>query len=419
MEAPVRNARPARRLLTGTTTGRVFLTLLAAWVLIGLLSPVADAQDAIPYAVAGELWVDDPRLVYNSEGATLYDLGPEFRARSCAIIGDPVRCEEIAVAFVSPPSVLPLAGLLVLAGDTFAVRAMTVGAGLALAAAMLALWVRLAPQAPNAPLMLVATTLLLTPLAVNPIRLGQTSPFMALSVALGVGCVGGRRWRWASEAALGLAIACKALPALLLGVLVAQRRVSSAVRVVVGLGVLTLVALAVGGVELVPEFLRSTASVNDQTASNPYNSGVEAVVYRFPGVSVSAATATTVATGLRLVLVPVLAMAVLRRRGDAAWAVAWAALVVVTPLSWWHYVLATVLALGVAIAGSDRTARLLPLLPATAATTLVVTAFDVNHPLVRASFAAAVLVAVLRITAPPPDPATRTVDPEPIPSEAR
>jgi hypothetical protein len=215
-----------------------------------------------------------------------------------------------------------------------------------------------------------------------------------------------------------MAIACKALPALLLGLLVAQRRLASALRVVAGLGVLTVVALAVGGVDLVPEFLRSTASVNDQTASNPYNSGLEAVVYRFPGVSVSAETATAVATVLRLVLVPVLALAVVRRRGDAAWAVAWAALVVVTPLSWWHYVLATVLALGVAIAGSDRAAEVLPLLPAAAAATLVVEALGLDHPLVRASFATAVLAAVLRITEPPPDSAIGTVTTQQQPAGA-
>lgn len=413
-----RAPREARRLLTGTTAGRVFATLLFAWVLIGLLSPVPEAQDAIPYAVAGELWVDDPRHVYNGDGRTLYDLNPEFRARSCAVIGDPVRCEEIAVAFISPPTVLPLAGLLALPGPTVAVTAMTTGAGVALAVAMLALWWRLAPLDRRAPLVLSATALLLTPLAANPIGLGQTSPLMALSVALGTGVFGGRRWRWASEAVLGLVVACKALPALLLGILLAQRRVTSVVRVVAGLAVLTVVALAVGGVDLVAEFLTSTASVNDQTAYNPYNNGLEAVVYRFPGVSVSAEAATTVATGLRLVLVPVLAWLVVRRRGDGAWAVAWAALVVVTPLSWWHYVLATVLALGVAIAGSDRVAELLPLLPAAAAVTLVVEVFDINHPLVRVTFTTAVLVAVLRITAPPREPMVVPDGPGPVPTPA-
>jgi hypothetical protein len=408
----------ARRLLTGTTAGRVFATLLFSWVLIGLLSPVPEAQDAIPYAVAGELWLDDPRHVYNGEGRTLYDLNPEFRARSCAVIGDPVRCGEIAVAFISPPTVLPLAGLLAWPGLATAVAAMTTGAGLTLAVAMLALWWRLAPRDHRAPLILMGTALLLTPLAANPIGLGQTSPLMALSVALGTGAFGGRRWRWASEAALGLVIACKALPGLLLGVLVAQRRQAAVARVVAGLALLTVVAVAVGGVDLVSEFLTSTASVNDQTAYNPYNNGLEAVVYRFPGVSVSAETATAVATGLRLVLVPTLAWLVVRRPGDAAWAVAWAALVVVTPLSWWHYVLASVLALGVAIAGSDRVTALLPLLPGAAAVTLVVEVLEIEHPLVRMSFATAVLVAVLRITAPPAGPPVATADPERVPTAA-
>lgn len=409
-----RAPREARRLLTGTTTGRVFATLLVAWVLIGLVSPVPEAQDAIPYAVAGELWVDDPRHVYNGEGRTLYDLNPEFRARSCAVIGDPVRCEEIAVAFISPPTVLPLAGLLAWPGLTTAVVAMTTGAGLTLALAMVALWWRLAPLDRRAPLALMGTALLLTPLATTPIGLGQTSPLMALSVALGTGVFGGRRWRWASEAALGLVIACKALPGLLLGVLVVQRRYAAAARVVAGLAVLTAAALAVGGVDLVPEFLASTASVNDQTAYNPYNNGLEAVVYRFPGLSVSAETATAVATALRVVLVPVLAWFVVRRRGDAAWAVAWAALVVVTPLSWWHYVLATVTALGVAIAGSDRVATLLPLLPGAAAVTLAVEVFGVDHPLARYAFTAAVLVAVLRITGRSARPPAATTEPDPV-----
>ena len=383
--------------MSASTAGRVLLALLACWVVLGFASPPSQAQDGVPLVVAGRLLTSHPHDVYNGDRADLYDLNPNFRRLTCEVVVDPVRCEKFGVAFISSPASLPLVWLISRPPADLAVRLIGLAAGLVAAATMAVIWHRLAGRSPMAPWLLVVTALILTPLVLFPVQLGQTSPLMALSAALGMGTLGGR-WgrRWASAALVAVS-AFKALPVVLIGLLALGRRWRAAIGCISALAALTAIAVAMGGTHLVGDFLRSTRAVSAQTPQNPYNAGIEAVLYRAPGLNLTTAQAAAGANVVRLVALPVLLAFGRRLRGDGRWAFAWAAIVVITPLSWWHYALASLAALAVAISVTPRSADRLRLLPIAAVASLPMTlaSFDSGAMVIpKFAWALAMLVAV-------------------------
>src|SRR5690606_16020964 len=99
--------------------------------------------------------------------------------------------------------------------------------------------------------------------------------------------------------------------------------------------------------------------------TNPYNGAFEAALLRAPGVGMSIEWAERGGWALR-VLAGALAAVGFFRLGDrdVQWAFAWAVLVALLPVTWWHYSIVSFGALAVAVAASRRAERYLWVLPA-------------------------------------------------------
>jgi hypothetical protein len=212
---------------------------------------------------------------------------------------------------------------------------------------------------------------LLTPLAMVPIGLGQTSPLMFLSACLGLEVAArSRRWAVAVAAVWSLTIAFKAVPAVLGLAVLFQRRwrvLGWSLGIVT---VLSLGALVMAGSGIVGEFLEGVGGVADQASYNPYNGAADSYVFHLGAGAFSAEQSALAGWVLRAMLaVPILWWAG-RLRGDVQWAFGWAALVVLSPLVWWHYAWLSFAGIGVAIAARSRSDRVVALLPVAAALAL-------------------------------------------------
>ncbi|MEZ5144149.1 MAG: glycosyltransferase family 87 protein [Acidimicrobiales bacterium] len=361
-------SRPAGARVAGGPLRTVYFTLLVLWVVLLPLAVHGNlAQDALPFFVAGELSASDPGAVYSTSG-DLFDPTPAFARRSCELAPVGTDCAQLTVTFVSPPPALLVgraAG--VLGADVAATLFRVLGAA-CLAGGMAVLWTRVAPRAPEAPAYLVATALLLTPFVMVPLALGQNSPVLFLSAAVGV------RWavRWpqllATAAIVVLAVVFKLFPIALLGILVWQRRwqlLAWTVGLLVAVGALT--AALVDG-RLWRDFWDASAALAPAAPENPYNGSISALLDLL-GLPMRGAAGLVV-----LAVTGAAALAVLvwlRRRvdDDTMWAGAWVLLLVVVPMVWWHYLWVAVAAVAYAwVAGGARPRRLW-CLPALAALT--------------------------------------------------
>lgn len=335
-------------------TARLFGALLLSWVLVGMLAPISYAKDAIPFGVAGSLLRDSPRDIYNQQGETLHDLNAEFAVRSCKLIETKSRCADTAVAFISPPAILPILGLLdLLGGPTMVVRVMMISSASLLALAMLLLWYRMESAGPRTRVMLVLIIILLTPFAIRIITIGQTTPFLVLSATL---CFGQKdpRLRRFSELAMAGAIATKALPLVLLGLPASKGKSSEVIRVLIALVGLTLCAVFLGGKELLSEFVGGSLVASSSSATNPFNNSIDAALHSSFGTLASSVSLTLVSWLMRIIAFGWLFTLLRRHEVEDGWLIMWAGFVVLVPLSWWYYNFASLAALGVAICrGSD------------------------------------------------------------------
>jgi|GEM_PF-2284277 len=364
--ASTRRRAKAWRLLTDSGPGRIVLAMMAVWVIIGMTNRPEDAQDALPFVVAGDLLGTASDDIYIERDGSLFDLDPSFRQRSCEIYASAADCDEFAVAYVSPPTALPLSAALSWLPTAVALKLFVLATAGCMVAAMLALWLRLAEASPKAPAILAATAVLLTPMALVPIGLGQTSPLMFLSAALGVVAMDRPGWRRAVFVGLLTAvIAIKLLPVVLLGVLVVQRRWRPVLWTSGVLAACTVVGLWLGADgSLIREYLESSEALQAQTALNPYNGAIDAFLYRIADGALDVDAAATLGNGLRiLALVPLAVVGLRLRRHDSQWAFAWAGLMLLVPLAWWHYGLVSVAAVGVALGARARTDRAMLWLP--------------------------------------------------------
>ncbi len=343
------------------------MAILALWVVMSLLLSGRVAQDAVPYVAAGHLAQSQPTDVYAARNGDLFDLPRSFADEWCRIAPRGTDCDSLAVAFVATPMVIPATIALAALGDHGGTFLMQLGAAVLLAAGMWLLWRRLAHRSRRAPTMLLISAILLTPMAMGPIGLGQTSPILFLSVCLGLRDRSRRRSIvtaivWAAASAL------KVFPAALTLLLAWRRRWRTLGTAAAILAVLALVTLVVVDPLVWADFVDSTLELNAHTTTNPYNGAVNALVVRLLGSSDS----TTVALIGRAFALGVGAavcwFGMRRTDDDTRWAAGYVALLVVTPLVWWHYTWVVVGAIGVAIGAQRRlTDRTMAVLPITAA----------------------------------------------------
>jgi hypothetical protein len=339
-------------------------------VLLGilLLAPVLlwnqFAQDAVPFVVAGELARTAPGEVYTTSGDVFVPT-PRFAARSCELSPPGTDCPNQVVAFVSPPSSIPLAVVVSWAGaraGPFLLRLVTAGSIVA------GLWVlrrRLLDHDPAAEGPFLLSVLLLVPMIMVPLALGQTSTLMFLSAAIGLR-VADRSPRHAVLVGLlwGATVAIKLSPLFLLPVLLFRRRWLVAGSGLALAALAGLASLAITGTELVDGFTDSLGRLEDVAGDNPYSGSVEAAVH-WIAPDLASGTASAVVWGVRALLLIVLV--VVGRRivdEDLQWAWAWTACLLFVPMVWWHYVwvaFAALVLLAVNRPRAERPARFLVL----------------------------------------------------------
>lgn len=343
------------------------MAILVLWMFTPLALSGRVAQDAIPYLTAGHLAHSHPDQVYAARNGDLFDLPATFKHEWCRIAPPGTDCDSLAVAFVAAPPVIPLAVLLGHLSNRLGTLVMQVAAAAMLAGGMWLFWRRLAHRTRRAPMMLVVTALLLTPMAMGPIGLGQTSPILFLSVCLGLRSRS-RRGSTARAVVWALTIGLKVFPVALVAIVVWRRRRRMLLEATALLALGAIAALALTNASVWSDFIRSTLQLNAHTTTNPYNGAVNAFVIRLAGSS----TSTIVALAARAVALAAAAtvcwFGMRRTSDDTRWAAGYLALLLLTPLVWWHYTWVVIGAIGIAVAAQKRLDdRVLAILPISAA----------------------------------------------------
>lgn len=315
----------------------VFLGVLALWCLFPVLLQGNLAQDALPYVVAGQLATDAPGQIYATDASDLYDLPPVFAERSCDLAPSGTDCASFAVAFVSSPPSLVMAWLMGLLGAPVGVFLARLLAALALAVGMVLVWNRLTrPVAAAAPYV-AASALLFTPFAIVPITLGQTSPYLFLSVCLG--------WEQArtpvrkvlTAGLFSLACLLKVFPAIAGLVLLARRRWGLVGLVGAWAVLLAAIAALLGPLSWYGEFITTSKLMAEFSLVNPYNGAVAAMAHTV-SPSVTAGTAYGVLlSGVGAVIGGCWFWRLRAAPLDAQWAFGILASLFFVPLVWWHY----------------------------------------------------------------------------------
>jgi hypothetical protein len=375
-----------------------FVAVMVMWMVVTVLLWGRLAQDALPFVVAGDLVHDQPGEIYGSSSGYLFDLNPVFSERLCRAAPAGTDCDKFETGYVSAPAALPFALVITTPGPDFGVLLARLLAAGALVAGMLVLWHRLAGRSREAPRYLVATAVLLTPMAMVPITLGQTSPYLFLVACLGVRRTDRRGSAVGVAAAWALTIALKVFPAALGLVLLRQRRfrlLALAALALVGLG---LLSLAIAPVSIWSDFVHMSSRLATRSLDNPYNGSLDSAASHIWHPLVGGTGAQRVLVVLRVALGGGLWWWGVRDADDdSQWAYGWLVVLFVVPLVWWHYLWLAVAAVGVVLARPEVDRRLVGALPLLAAATIpisVINATGSAWPVVQGLFLLGVAVAV-------------------------
>jgi hypothetical protein len=384
----------------------VVLAVLGCWLLTPFLLLGSFAQDAVPFVAAGEVVREHPDQVYADD---LYDLPPEFADASCRHSPTGTDCDDENVAFVSLPAALPLSVGLAGLGSTIGPLALRLLGAVALVVGMLALRRRLLVRHPDAEGVLAAVLVLLTPLFMVTMALGQTSPLLFASAALGLALAGGgRRVGIALGVLWGLTVALKLTPVVLVAVLVARRRWTVLAAGAGTVVLLSVAALPFGGVEMWFRFVEASTHLQEAAASNPYNGSIDGALNALAPALTGTPTATALVGAVRLLAIA--AVVVVARRTedeDAQWSFVWLGTLLLVPLVWWHYLWLAPAALVVALCVTRARGRLadprllVPLAAATIPLSLVNGTADAQPALQFVVLAAALLWAGYLLLARP------------------
>ncbi len=315
----------------------VFLGVLALWCLFPVLLQGNLAQDALPYVVAGQLVTEAPDQIYATKASDLYDLPPKFAQRSCELAPTGTDCASFAVAFVSSPPSLVMAWLMGLLGAPIGVFLARFLAALSLAVGMVLVWNRLTRPLPVAAPYLAASALLFTPFATVPITLGQTSPYLFLSICLGWEHARTPLRKVLTAGLFSLTCLLKVFPAIAGLVLLVRRRWGLVGLVAAWATVLAVIAAMLGPLAWYTEFLTTSKLMAEFSLVNPYNGAVAAMAHK---ISPSFTTGVVYAVLLAATAMLLGACWWWRVRWaslDGQWAFGVLASLFFVPLVWWHY----------------------------------------------------------------------------------
>lgn len=391
-----------------------FIAVLVFWLVVPLVIRDTLAQDALPYVVAGGLVQDHPAQVYAAQEGDLFNLEPLFAERSCAIAPVGTACSSLTVAFVSTPPAIPFAVLISGLGPDNGVLVMRLLAGMCLSGGMWVLWRRLSTRTRNAGSYLLVTALFLTPFAMVSLSLGQTSPVLFLSAAMGLS----RADRWgraiATAALWVAAVVLKAFPAALGLVLLWQRRGKVLVSAA-GMGaVLAAITLLIGPLSLWTGFVDTAKDLSGNAGANPYNGSLDALIHNIASPITDGAVGGTALFVLRVVLAGgLLWWSAKHLDDDTQWAYAYLLALLVVPLVWWHYLWLAIAAVGLALVArprlDDRALVALPVLAAITVPISIPNSRGWSIPVAQGLFLLAT-VALVPLLAHPRTPAVSPVD---------
>lgn len=383
---------------SGTRGPFALIALMVMWLALPILLIGRFAQDAVPFLVAGGLSASDPHEVYSAIGGDLFTLGEEFSRRSCELSPTGTDCTNLNVAFVSPPIALPLAWGLASLGPVGGVLAVRFVAALMLTGGYWILAQRLRARAPDMDAPLTVTAFLLTPFVIVPLALGQTSPVLFLSAALGV-----RITERSHKAAAGVALVwvlasvLKVWPAALLLLLLWQRRWRVIGWAIGWTTMFVAFSLPFSPLGVTGDFLRMSRALNATAVVNPYSGSLGALAYHLwePLSRGGAAAALLV---VRMALVGWAAWWGMRKADrDLQWAFGYLVLLAFVPLVWWHYLWVALAALAIALATRPKLGSERILLPIVAFVTVPISLLSANGrswPIGQSVFLLAMLVLV-------------------------
>ena len=223
---------------------------------------------------------------------------------------------------------------------------------------MLLLWQRLATRTRHARHRASRpAAVLLTPMAMIPLSLGQNSPLLFLSACLGLSGTERNRSRAAGVALLWVAIvALKLFPLALVAVLLWQRRGRVLGWSVLWGLVLSTLALLVGPLSWYGDFVRASRRLFVALARQPLQRGRrrrDPLVGRRPCPLRTCSPWCCSRPGSRCVGA-LWWFSIRRADDDTQWAWASVAVLLFVPLVWWHYLWVGIAAVAVALAGRRR-----------------------------------------------------------------
>lgn len=318
-----------------------FIVILALWVALPLAIRHSNSVDATAYVAAVQQVRKDPDALYADRVDTWSDITPEYRQTWCAVAQVGTSRDCVASAFLSSPLALPVAWVLSLGGRPIGIYVFQFLSAAALVASMLLIWQLLAGRARHAPAAIVGTAVVLTPLALKTVALGQTSPWLFLSVCLGIGSVDRARRGTSTVSWLG-AVVFKSTPAALAAVLAWRRQFAVLARAIVALVALALLSLAFAPLDSWSRYLTMSRHLSHVAGGIPHNFSIAALTSSIWGPGFASRHATEVQLVGLGAAVAFCVTTMRRVSDDVAWALAAVALLLVAPLVWSHYLWAVI-----------------------------------------------------------------------------